>query len=157
MPFVEVFAPRGAVREDQRAKISHAMVREVMEAEGAPDTASARSISWLVWQDVDAWSVGGAAVEPDDAPRYVVRVGVPAGSMDDGKRADMVRRVTQVLADADDDPERMWAEPDAWVHINEVPEGNWGALGRVVRFEDIAAYVFTGSVPAAAAPAPTAG
>jgi hypothetical protein len=40
----------------------------------------------------------------------------------------------------------------AWVHINEIPEGNWGALGRVVGFADIAGYVLTGSTSAAGAP-----
>jgi phenylpyruvate tautomerase PptA (4-oxalocrotonate tautomerase family) len=70
--------------------------------------------------------------------------------MSDSKRADIVRRVTRVLADADDDPQRLWAEPLAWVHVTEIPEGNWGAMGRVVRFEDIAAYVLTGTTDGAA-------
>jgi len=33
-----------------------------------------------------------------------------------------------------------------WVHINEVPEGNWGAFGRPVGLRDIVA--FTTAVPA---------
>jgi len=41
----------------------------------------------------------------------------------------------------------------AWVHINEIPEGNWGALGRVVSFADIAGYVITGSTTPAPATA----
>jgi phenylpyruvate tautomerase PptA (4-oxalocrotonate tautomerase family) len=150
MPFVEVFAPRGSLRDEQRARISDRMVREVMQAEGAPDSDEARAISWLVWQDVDAWSVGGVAVEPQEPPRYVVRVAVPAGSMSDDRRADVVRRVTQVLAEADDDPDRLWREPLAWVHVTEVPEGNWGAMGRIVRIEDIATYVLTGALDGAA-------
>jgi phenylpyruvate tautomerase PptA (4-oxalocrotonate tautomerase family) len=161
VPFVEVFAPKGSLRDEQRAEISHRMVREVMRAEGAPDTAEARAISWLVWHDAEAWSVGGVAVESGEPPRYVVRVAVPAGSMSDDKRSDIIRRVTQVLADADDDPPRLWSDPLAWVHVTEIPEGNWGALGRVVRFEDIASYVQTGTAngprPEATAPSTAVG
>lgn len=152
MPFVEVFAKRGSLTDRQRAHITDTLVAEVMVAEGAPDTESARSISWLLLHEVDTWVVGGRPVGSGEPPRYVVRVAVPAGSLDDAKRADMVARVVAVLADADDDPGRLYNEPVAWVHINEIPEGNWGALGRVVGFADIAGYVLTGSTTGAGAP-----
>jgi len=148
MPFVEVFTPRGAVPETRRNAIGERVVAEVMRVEGAPDTPAARSISWLVWQEVDGWWVGGQKAGADEAPRFVVRVAVPAGSLDDAKRRDLVERVTRVLAATDDDPARLTRDPVAWVHINEIPEGNWGAMGRVVRFADIASYVATGEVAA---------
>jgi len=142
MPFVEVFTPRGAIPEARRNAVGERLVAEVMEAEGAPDTPAARSISWLVWQEVDGWWVGGHRAGAE--PRFVVRVGVPAGSLDEARRLDIVERVTRVLAAADDDPARLTREPLAWVHINEIPEGNWGAMGRVVRFADIVEYVVSG-------------
>ena len=144
MPFVEVFA--SGVRDDQKQAISERLVAEVMKAEGAPDCAPARSISWLVWQEVSAWSVGGRPVGTTEPPRYVVRVAVPAGSMDEQERADVIGRVTAVLAEVDDDPKRLYRQPDAWVHVSEIPEGAWGALGRQVRFPDIANYVLTGAI-----------
>jgi phenylpyruvate tautomerase PptA (4-oxalocrotonate tautomerase family) len=64
--------------------------------------------------------------------------------MNDDKRRDIVRRVTRVLADADADPGRFTQATAAWVHINEIPEGNWGARGEIVRIEDIAAIVTSG-------------
>ncbi|HXJ37322.1 MAG TPA: hypothetical protein VMS22_25115 [Candidatus Eisenbacteria bacterium] len=148
MPFVEVFTPRGAVSEARRTAVGERLVSEVMRAEGAPDTPAARSISWLVWQEIDAWWVGGHSAVPGEPPRFVVRIAVPAGSLDDHKRCDMIERVTAVLAATDDDPSRLVHAPVAWVHINEVPEGNWGAMGRVVRFADIASFVVTGEVAA---------
>ena len=148
MPFVEVFTPRGTVREERRNAVGERLVAEVMRAEGAPDTAAARSISWLVWQEVDGWWVGGQRAGATEAPRFVVRVAVPAGSLDEAKRRDMVERVTRVLAATDADPARLTRDPVAWVHINEIPEGNWGAMGRVVRFPDIVDFVVTGGVAA---------
>jgi phenylpyruvate tautomerase PptA (4-oxalocrotonate tautomerase family) len=151
MPFVEVFSPPGAPRPEQRSRIAERLVAEVMTAEGAPDTPHAREISWLVWHDAIAWSVGGAAAGNGAPPRYAVRVSVPAASLTDAKRSAIVERVTRVLADADDDPDRFYSSIAAFVLVNEVPEGNWGGVGRVVRFPEIAHFVMTGlpgSLPA---------
>jgi phenylpyruvate tautomerase PptA (4-oxalocrotonate tautomerase family) len=148
MPFVELFAPRGALDSERGRRATGALVSEVMKAEGAPDTRAARDISWLVITEPDAWFVGGEAVADVEPPRYVVRVSVPAGSLNDTKRADMVERVTRVLAEAHDDPERFHSTPAIWVHINEVPDGNWGAFGRVVRLTDIISFTADASIPA---------
>lgn len=151
MPFVELYAPKGALDSERGRAAKRSLVAEVMKAEGAPDTPAARAISWLVVTEPDEWFVGGepAGVEP---PRYVVRVSVPAGSLDDAKRADMIDRVTRVLAGAEEEAgedtaaERLYREPLAWVHIHEVPEGNWGAAGRPVGLRDIIGYVATGEL-----------
>ncbi|WP_378738960.1 4-oxalocrotonate tautomerase family protein [Nocardia brasiliensis] len=141
MPFVELFVPKGSLDQERREKIGGQLVSEVMLAEGAPDTEAARAISWLVVNEIDAWFVGGRQLPTGDSPKYMVRVGVPAGSMNDDKRRDIVRRVNRVLADADEDPARFADAATAWVHINEIPEGNWGARGEIVRIEDIVALV----------------
>jgi phenylpyruvate tautomerase PptA (4-oxalocrotonate tautomerase family) len=145
MPFVELFVPKGSLDPERREEIGGRLVSEVMIAEGAPDTEAARSISWLVVNEIDAWFVGGRQLPAGEKPRYVVRVGVPAGSVDDDKRRDIVQRVTRVLADADTDPGRFTQATAAWVHINEIPEGNWGARGEIVRLEDIVTLVIGGS------------
>lgn len=144
MPFVELFAPKDALAGARGKRMTEQLVAEVMAAEGAPDTEAARSISWLVVNEPDAWFVGGRPISAAEPPRYVVRVSVPGGSLDDAKRADMVERVTRVLAEAEDDPQRLYREPHAWVHIVEIPDGNWGAAGRVYRLPDIIDYVLTG-------------
>ncbi|MBF6172570.1 tautomerase family protein [Nocardia blacklockiae] len=144
MPFVELFVPKDSLDPQRRELIGGRLVSEVMLAEGAPDTDAARAISWLVVHEIDAWFVGGRPLPAGEKPKYVVRVGVPAGSMNDDKRADIVRRVTRVLADADAEPARFADAATAWVHIDEIPEGNWGARGEIVRIEDIAALVTSG-------------
>ncbi|WP_067536420.1 tautomerase family protein [Nocardia crassostreae] len=144
MPFVELFVPKGSLDQERREKIGGRLVSEVMLAEGAPDNEAARSISWLVVNEIDAWFVGGRQLPVGEKPKYVVRVGVPAGTMDDDKRRDIVERVTRVLADADEDPARFAEAATAWVHINDLPEGNWGARGQIVRTEDVIALVAAG-------------
>ncbi|WP_051581239.1 tautomerase family protein [Pseudonocardia acaciae] len=150
MPFVELFAPKGALDSERGRAAKRELVAEVMKAEGAPDTPAARAISWLVVTEPEGWYVGGEEAGAGEPPRYVVRVSVPAGSLDDAKRADMIDRVTRVLAGAEPDGERLYREPVAWVLINEVAEGNWGAVGRAVGLSDIVGFVGTGQL----APAP---
>ena len=69
MPFVEVFA--SGVPEDRKKVICEQLVAAVMEGEGAPDSAAARAISWLVWQQVSAWSIGGQPVSASLRTRVV--------------------------------------------------------------------------------------
>lgn len=150
MPFVELFAPKGALDSERGRAAKRELVSEVMKAEGAPDTPGARAISWLLVTEPEGWYVGGEELGAGEPPRYVVRVSVPAGSLDDAKRADMIDRVTRVLAAAEPEGERLYREPVAWVLINEVAEGNWGAAGRAVGLNDIIRFVGTGQL----APAP---
>ncbi|MGH2685205.1 MAG: tautomerase family protein [Actinomycetota bacterium] len=146
MPFIEVFSPAGAVSAEQRERIVARLVPEVMDAEGGPDNEFARSISWVLWHEPTLWSIGGKTAGGDEPPPYVVRVSVPAGALNDAKRAEIVKRVTGVLAEADDQPDRLYSVPLAsFVLLNEVPEGNWGSVGSVFRFPEIASYILTGS------------
>ena len=141
MPLIQVFAPKGSVSEKSRQEISRALLDEVIEAEGAPDTPLVRSITWVLWRDIDEWWVGSGPLAADDPPRYIVQVGVPGGAMDDAKRQEMVARVTQVLAKADNDPDRFTREPVAFVVVDEIPDGSWGTMGRVIRYADLVSLV----------------
>lgn len=128
MPFVEIFAPSGAVTDDQRSSISSRVAAETNSAAGLPDTDAVRAMSWLVWCDVDDWFVGGARTTADEPPRYVVRVTTAEGALDAETRADIVNRVVAALADADDDHARFRRQPDgrsaAWVQFVEVARDN---------------------------------
>lgn len=138
MPLVEVFAPHGSVDPEQQNKIGDQLVAELMRAQGAPETES-----WLVWHEVKYWTVGGQPTNATEPARYVVRISVPAESMDDEKRAAMVAAVTRVLAGVDaKGPKR---SPTAWVQLIEIAGGDWGSEGRVVRFAEIAGFVSVGA------------
>lgn len=142
MLFIELFAPKGALSEARRRRLSGRLVTEVMDAPDAPEALAGaiergRALSQAVVHEPEAWSVGGREADPTDAPRYVVRVGVPAGHLTDGMRAELVSRVTRVLSEADEDPQRPHREPTVWVYLVEIPDGNMGAFGRVMRLADI--------------------
>ena len=123
MPFVEIFAPSGAVPEEQRDRISSRVATETNSAAGLPDTEEVRAMSWLVWWDVDHWYVGGIRTTADEPPRYVVRITTAEGALDSEKRAEIVNRVVAALA-VDDERDRFDRQPDgrsaAWVQFIEV-------------------------------------
>ena len=54
--------------------------------------------------------------------------------MSERRKAGMVKEVTDLLLEADR------GEPDplrVWILIGEVPDGNWGAAGQVVKFAQL--------------------
>jgi hypothetical protein len=46
----------------------------------------------------------------------------------------------------------MYEIPDAWVQLVEVPDGSWGALGRVMGHADVVDLVQSGPKAAVIAP-----
>ncbi|MQA86665.1 MAG: YHS domain-containing protein [Streptosporangiales bacterium] len=141
MMFIELFVPRGALGEEQRRRLSGRLITEFMteeEEESAP--AAVIEAGYAIWQvvvhETDTWIVGGRALDPTEPPRYVVRVSVP-GSWRKDMSAEIISRVTRVLAEADEDPQRLYREPHAWVHVVGIPEGSCGAFGRVMGSNDI--------------------
>lgn len=141
MPLVDIFTPTGSLKDEQRAEISRQLMAETISIEGVADTPASRSISWVLWHDIDGWWVGADRVTASDATRFVVRVQTPEGSLEGDKRAQIVERVTAVLAKSDPDPDRFTRETAAWVLIEEVAEGNWGSHGRIIGWSDIKGFL----------------
>lgn len=141
MMFIELFVPKGALSADQRRRISERLITEFMtdeEEHGAPAAVleAARSIWQVVVHEPETWIVGGRPVDPDEPPRYMVRVSVP-GSWRKDMSGEVVSRVTRVLAEGEEDPRRLYDEPAAWVHVVGISEGSLGAFGQVMESADI--------------------
>ena len=142
MLFIELFVPRGMLSVQQRRALSGQLIETVMRAPDAPDAmrdviARGRALAQAVVHEADAWSVGGRAVNGASGARYVVRVSLPAGHLTDGMRAELITRITGVLAAIDGQPDRLHCEPRLWVYIAEVCDGNMGSFGRVLRLADL--------------------
>jgi YHS domain-containing protein/phenylpyruvate tautomerase PptA (4-oxalocrotonate tautomerase family) len=138
MMLMELFVPKGALTEAQRRRVSERLVTEVMSAENAPADLleRGRALTYVVIHESEAM-VGGRPADVAAPPQYVVRVSVPGAHNTDGMRAELVARVTRVLSEVAGDPHRLYREPHAWVHLIEVPDGNMGTFGQVVRIGDI--------------------
>lgn len=139
MMLIELFAPRGALTQDQRRRVGERLLTELTNADEVPPDVleRARALWQVVVHEPETWIVGGGPLEPSEPPRYLVRMSVPQGSLNDETRADRIATITRVLAEVDEDPQRFYHEPHLWVHLIEVPEHNFGAMGQMFRTADI--------------------
>jgi YHS domain-containing protein/phenylpyruvate tautomerase PptA (4-oxalocrotonate tautomerase family) len=138
MMFIEVFAPKGTLSYEQRRHIGERLSADLMHEESAPAAVidAARTLVQVVFHEPDPWITGAGGLDPGGPPRYLVRLSVP-GAWRKEASAELISRVTQVLADADDDPQRLYTEPVLWVQVIGVAEGSYGTLGQVMRSTDI--------------------
>jgi len=137
MPMLDLDLPDGVLGTEAERELVANLTNLLLRWEGAdPRNARVRGLAWVFVNRIGAVYVAG---EPVADPHYRVRVSVPQGQFDDERRAGMVSSVTEAVLDAEAgrftrDTHRVW------VFANEVPEGTWGAGGRVWRLADIAGF-----------------
>lgn len=138
MPMLDVYIPEQALPAEAERHLLRQLAEILIEHEGAdPSDPVARSLA-KVWLHRPAAMLH--AGETPSAPHYKVIASVPQGQLDDERTASVVADITDAILAAeagryDQDPLRIW------VIGNEIPDGNWGAGGRVVRLADIAGVV----------------
>lgn len=146
MPMIDATLPAHALTPDAESRLFRDVTDAVIRIEiGDADNARAQAASWLFVHRPDVY-VGG---QPAPSPRYRFVVSVPEGQFDPERRRHMVADITAAVARAENQP------PDAvagrvWVILLEVPDGSWGAYGRVVRLPDILAGLLGEDGPAEA-------
>ncbi len=137
MPMIDLTLPEHALAPEATAAPLDRLTGILIRAEGVPDNARARSVSWA-FATTSTLTVGGA---PAARARYRVVATVPHGALDERAKSLLVAEVTEaVLAAEGSTPDRENAMR-VWCLVNEVPEGSWGAAGRIARLEDIATFV----------------
>ena len=159
MPLIDLTYPAGTFTPEARTAIVDDLTTVLLRAERAPDTDFFRSIAWVHVHELAAGCVLSAG-RPVDAPTFRVQVTIPDGALSERRKEELVAEATRVVLDAaglgPEDAVRVW------VLINEVPDGNWGAGGHVVRFTDLVRYAQEereqpGSASVGAAPATASG
>lgn len=157
MMLIEVFATKNSLDQAQRAMLAERLVNEVMRADKAPAALieRTRAFTYVVIHDLDLMP-GGHAMSSDSRPHYLVRMTIPTGNGAHAMRGgEIVERITRVLSEVEGDAERLYQKPAAWVQIIEVPDGNMGVYGQVVRIGDLMKMVTTpGYKPSAGNTAP---
>jgi phenylpyruvate tautomerase PptA (4-oxalocrotonate tautomerase family) len=137
MPMLDAYIPAGALSPASEEKLLADLTDLLITNEGAdPSNPQVRSIAWLFVHRPEAVYVAGA---PASAPRYRFIASVPEGQYDPERREAMVHSITEAVLDAEQgaygrDPMRVW------VFTPEIPDGTWGALGRIVTLADIATF-----------------
>jgi phenylpyruvate tautomerase PptA (4-oxalocrotonate tautomerase family) len=137
MPMLDAYIPAGALSASAEQRLLKQLTDVLITNEGAdPTNPQVRSIAWLFVHRPEAVYVAGA---PAAAPHYRFIASVPEGQYDPDRRQAMVAAITDAVLDAEEgrhdrDPMRVW------VFTPEIPDGTWGAIGRVVTLADIATF-----------------
>lgn len=137
MPMIDLTYPKGAIPPEARAELLDELATKLLEAERAPDTAFFRSITWVYANEIEpeALAVGG---RDGGEPRFRVQVTVPDGALSDRRKGILVDSVNQAVLRAAGLPESEGLR--VWTIIRDVPEGNWGAAGQQVRYQQLVEY-----------------
>lgn len=145
MPMLDAFIPRGALNPEAEERLLVRLTELLLQHEGVdPTNERARSLAWVFVHRPEVAVAGTAAIRP----HYRLIASVPEGQYNDKRRSAVVASMTEAVLDAEAgayprDPHRVW------VLTNEVPDGSWGAGGRVARLPDIAAFVLGESMRSA--------
>jgi phenylpyruvate tautomerase PptA (4-oxalocrotonate tautomerase family) len=134
MPMLELTYPKGAIGSTAREELLEELATKMLEAEKAPDTEFFRSITWVYANEIDpeTLAVGG---RPGGEPRFRVQVTVPEGALSDRRKGILVDSFNQAILRAAglDESEGI----RVWTVISEVPDGNWGAAGQQIRYQQL--------------------
>lgn len=134
MPQIQLTVPEGALTEAGSARIQADLANILLKWEGAPDNEFFRGLAWSYLHELPA---GAQITAGDSEPRFRVDVTVPAGALDDDRRAGLVTEATEaVLAAAGLDAAHALR---VWVLIHEQVDGTWGAGGQIFRYADLVA------------------
>jgi phenylpyruvate tautomerase PptA (4-oxalocrotonate tautomerase family) len=134
MPLLDVTFPAGALPAEARQPLLDELTTLVLRAERAPDNEFFRSIVWIYLNEMPAENV---VADGKPAANFRLLLTLPEGALSDRRRQEFVETTTRAVREAAGIPEEHALR--VWVLINEVPDGNWGAAGNVIRFEQLKA------------------
>jgi phenylpyruvate tautomerase PptA (4-oxalocrotonate tautomerase family) len=134
MPLIDLAYPADTFTDEERTALVDELTTTLLRAEGAPNNDFFRSITWAFVNEHPEGTLLQAG-RPVTEPIFRVQVSVPEGALNAERKAKFVSEATRVIRDAagirEEDGLRVW------VLIRDVPEGNWGAAGNIVHFEQL--------------------
>jgi phenylpyruvate tautomerase PptA (4-oxalocrotonate tautomerase family) len=139
MPMIEVTLPEGALDDAAKAQLVERLTEAVQKREGMADEPKVKSLIWTFLDERPAAAMYVAG-QPAGRPRYRVQVMVVAGSLDDERKEGLVADVTRAVLEAEGAANEPANAARGWCHIVDLPDGNWGAVGRIWRLQEIAEF-----------------
>ncbi|QGN59590.1 hypothetical protein GKE56_15495 [Nostocoides sp. HKS02] len=131
VPMIDVYAATGTFPDT--AQLATDLAAAVMAVEGVPDIPMFRKNTAAFVHDLPA----SALANVDGDSTYVrVQVLTNAGALDRDKQLALVRRLTDLVADAAGDAT---LSERTWVLLTEAPEGGWGLWGHAHTNDELVA------------------
>lgn len=140
MPVIEVTLPSGSLSGEQKIQLADELTHSLIKYEGLEPTPRRLSTVRVTMKETSAESfvVGGALGLQKQAAFYEVFVTVPEGVLSDEAKNGLVGEVTQTLLEMEGASATLENSLRVYCLIVEIPDGNWGAAGRILRRRDMA-------------------
>ena len=141
MPMIDVTIPEGALKPEAEERLMKEITDILIRAEGySADNKVAQSVTWLFLHRPAALYNAGART---DTPRYRIVPSVPEGQYTDAARESLVKEVTAAVVRAVGGKFEDVAR-QVWVFPTEIPDGQWGGRGGIMRVPEIHAMLAGG-------------
>ena len=139
MPMVDLTVPTGALSPDFQAQLAQELTDIVIKWEEGTDAPGYGYAAWTYIHEAAGVAIAGKLRPPAKPPLYRVIVSVPKGSLNAKRKAGLVADVTETIMRIE--PRDLWgADPNrVWCIVNDVPDGDWGAGGRILTLRDLVA------------------
>jgi phenylpyruvate tautomerase PptA (4-oxalocrotonate tautomerase family) len=131
MPMIDVYATAGTFTD--KHQLAADLATAVMTIEQVPDIPMFRQNTAAFIHDLPPDALSNV----DGETSYVrIQVLTNAGALDRHKQLTVVERLTNIAADAADDPA---LASRTWVLLTEAPDGGWGLGGRAHTNDELVA------------------
>jgi phenylpyruvate tautomerase PptA (4-oxalocrotonate tautomerase family) len=131
MPMIDVYAAKGTFPDPHT--LAQNLAAAVMRWEQVPELPLFANNTAAFIHDLGAAAISNVTGDSD----YVrVQVLTPVGVLDREKQLGVVEELTEIVANAADDP---GLRERTWVLLTESPEGGWGIAGHANTNSEIAA------------------
>ena len=131
MPMIDIYATEGLFAD--KRSLAQRAAAAVMKWEKVPDLQLFRSNTAAFVHEMPAEAISNVN---GDSNYVRVQVLTPVGVLDREKQLGVVKELTEIVADAANDP--TLAER-TWVLLYESPEGGWGVAGHANTGADLTA------------------
>jgi phenylpyruvate tautomerase PptA (4-oxalocrotonate tautomerase family) len=138
---MDITLPQGTFTPTQKASIAHDLSHSLVKWEGREGNARSLGGTWVFFNEVSAENYAVGGVLQTETVRYRIFVTVPQGALTDEAKNGLTADVTRILLEAEGAPVDFANSARIYCLMNEVPDGNWGMLGRILRRADFAALL----------------
>lgn len=137
MPLFTVTLTPGAFDGPAKATLARALTDAALRAESVPHEPRPRALGLVLLQELPPGQFYSAGEPADALVRGVfARLEVSAGVLDGARKAQLAADVQAAAEAAAPDRSRLIVTS---VVIDEVPEGQWGQSGRILRLPEMSA------------------
>ncbi len=134
MPMMTVQHLPEALTPEKKDELAEELTKVILAIEGGADTPAGRSIAWVRFQAMprEDWYLGGSNDSTFEAAagRWLIELNVPEGSMDQERKSECHRAITDAILKHSGNEGVDKAARSIWIQIFEWPEGHLATSGR---------------------------